>query len=336
MKKDTKAVRHPWDETLVITVMIVSALCVLILLASYISSSGQASNMRVSQQATSETVLGMINSATVGEGSGKTTCNVVCTKRMEVCIAAHQGGLLTECGTKLNGNYSCLCTNPSRTVSIVPKVVLTEVKPAPVLSSKDICYNSCSEKCIVEGNSCKENCNTIVEECKSKCSGVLAFMCKSVCEIDGGTCNGNCISSAVCTLGCSASCNNLPVNCNEKCNAEGKTCIMPSQDGQRISCTTPITSTNYDCDCKVYTCKDSCANSGADCIDGTLNDQAITCSDQLPGLTGNFVCNCDWSYTCNKECTQKGKTCVKAYQETNEVNCSTIINKYKNYECTCE
>ena len=123
-----KTHKHPWDETLVIVVMVVSALCVLILLASYINASGQATKW-LSQQANSESVLSMINSATVGESNGKTTCNVVCTKTMEVCVVAHQEQTLVDCGSRLVGNYSCLCANPAR-------ITMSEfLKNAPAINS---------------------------------------------------------------------------------------------------------------------------------------------------------------------------------------------------------
>jgi hypothetical protein len=111
--------KHPWDETMVITVMVVSALCVLLLLASYITSSGRAS-YGAPHQATSGTVLNMINSATASQGANKTICNVICTKRLETCIAAHAGDQLVGCGDKIYGNYSCLCANPARTTGIIP------------------------------------------------------------------------------------------------------------------------------------------------------------------------------------------------------------------------
>ncbi|MFH0701859.1 MAG: hypothetical protein V2A62_05500, partial [Candidatus Woesearchaeota archaeon] len=89
--------------------------------ASYISSAGQAAKLPYNQ-ATIESLLSMMNSADIGSDSGKMICNVECTRRYEVCIVAHDGNKLVDCGARITGNYTCLCSNPSRVTGVIPKV----------------------------------------------------------------------------------------------------------------------------------------------------------------------------------------------------------------------
>ena len=104
VKKRNK--KHPWDETMVIIVMVVSALCILFMLASYVTVTGKAA-----AQPTQSGVLEMLNKATIIEGSGKGSCRVKCNDQELVCILAHKNGILVDCGDKKPATYHCLCTN---------------------------------------------------------------------------------------------------------------------------------------------------------------------------------------------------------------------------------
>ncbi|MEK6938583.1 MAG: Dickkopf N-terminal cysteine-rich domain-containing protein, partial [Nanoarchaeota archaeon] len=64
----------------------------------------------------------MINSATIGQGNAKMICNVECTRKGEVCIAAHDKDKLVDCGSRITGNYTCLCSSPLRTVGAIPGI----------------------------------------------------------------------------------------------------------------------------------------------------------------------------------------------------------------------
>jgi len=118
MKTETKK-KHPWDETMVIVVMIVSALCILIMLTDYIVTVGEAAKQPYNM-ATKSTVLSMLNSASFSSGPGKNICNVECTKKYEVCIAAYAGDKLVGCGERIYSDYRCLCTTPTRVTAALP------------------------------------------------------------------------------------------------------------------------------------------------------------------------------------------------------------------------
>ncbi len=119
----SKLKKHPWDETMVIVVMVVSALCVLILLADYIVTTGEATKQSYNM-ATKSTVLSMLNSASLSSGTAKNICNVECTKRYEVCIAAYSGDQLVGCGERIYQNFRCLCTTPARVTTALPESTL--------------------------------------------------------------------------------------------------------------------------------------------------------------------------------------------------------------------
>lgn len=100
---------HRWDETMVITVMVVSAICILILIAAYISITGEA--IRTTQP-TASGIVEMLNEATVESGSGKTRCDVICAGIGKTCIIARSGNELITCSAKINGDYRCVCASP--------------------------------------------------------------------------------------------------------------------------------------------------------------------------------------------------------------------------------
>jgi hypothetical protein len=99
--------KHRWDETMVIAVMIVSVLCILFMLASYVNVTGKAA----SSAPTKIGVQSLLNSAIVFEGTGEVICNTVCAKNDKTCILSKEGSVLKACGDKLSGEYSCLCTS---------------------------------------------------------------------------------------------------------------------------------------------------------------------------------------------------------------------------------
>ena len=127
--------------------MVVSALCVLILLASYISSAGQAVKLPYNQ-ATIESLLSMMNSADIGSGNAKMICNVECTRRYEVCIAAHDGDKLVDCGARITGNYTCLCSNPSRVTGAIPTGGIIVPPKSPVDKSCLRTFCKSGERCV--------------------------------------------------------------------------------------------------------------------------------------------------------------------------------------------
>ena len=110
VKMVKKKQKHKWDETLVISVLVVAALSVLIILASYITVTGNA----YTSIPTQESVEGMLNDAFTIEGNGRVKCANECSKASSVCIAAHKGEELIKCGQLIrNQDYECLCAKTS-------------------------------------------------------------------------------------------------------------------------------------------------------------------------------------------------------------------------------
>ena len=97
--------KHPWDETMVITVMVVSALCILFMLTSYIAVTGEAV-----KAPTQISVANIFSSATPISGAGKAICRNVCDNVGQACLLGHMNNNLVECDAKINGDYVCLCT----------------------------------------------------------------------------------------------------------------------------------------------------------------------------------------------------------------------------------
>ncbi len=104
--------KHPWDETMVITVLVVAAISILIILASYITVTGAAYSTIPSKEGSFE----MLQKSIVVEGSGKVKCSIVCKDVGKVCILAHSGDNIVKCEDKINGNYNCLCTNTEKII----------------------------------------------------------------------------------------------------------------------------------------------------------------------------------------------------------------------------
>ena len=115
--------KHPWDETLVIAVLVASALSILLLLASYISVTGQAYSSIPSR----EGVLNGLSGAVVVEGSGKAKCTVQCKNVGQICILAHQNDAIVECNTKIVGSYNCLCSGTEKVIGTVPGTPITKI-----------------------------------------------------------------------------------------------------------------------------------------------------------------------------------------------------------------
>ena len=100
--------KHPWDETMVIIVMVVSALAILIMLASYISTVGQAYSSLPSDQG----VKNMLSSCEIVSSSGKSRGTIDCGKVTKTCVLAWENEVLKNCKGKLNGKNRALCCSP--------------------------------------------------------------------------------------------------------------------------------------------------------------------------------------------------------------------------------
>ncbi|MBU0469919.1 MAG: hypothetical protein KKA62_05020 [Nanoarchaeota archaeon] len=104
---------HTWDETLVIAVMILAALGILILIANYATTTGQAYASVVPSEGG---LVKLLNSAEVLQGSGKMKCSssLGCGKLGKTCILAKLNGQIRNCEEKIEGNYYCVCASPER------------------------------------------------------------------------------------------------------------------------------------------------------------------------------------------------------------------------------
>jgi hypothetical protein len=107
MKKKEK---HKWDETLVISVMVVAALSILIILASYITVTGKA----YSSIPTKESVLNILNKATVASPGEVSFCDYECSNSGSACILSKDSNnQIHNCKSFISAP-DCLCakSNP--------------------------------------------------------------------------------------------------------------------------------------------------------------------------------------------------------------------------------
>jgi len=122
VKKKTK--KHRWDETMVIAVMIVSALCILFMLANYVTVTGQAHQSIVP---TEEGFYNMLNGAQVFSGTASpskpTKCNAICAKEGLTSVYASSAGQMTRSDEAIFGEYTCSCTSVMRVIGVVPEKV---------------------------------------------------------------------------------------------------------------------------------------------------------------------------------------------------------------------
>jgi len=109
--------KHPWDETMVIVVMVVSALCILIMLSSYVSNVGQAYSSLPSDQG----VKNMLSNCEMVSGEGKSRGTVACGTVRKTCVLAWENEILKTCRDKINGKYRSLCCNPQFLIGGIPK-----------------------------------------------------------------------------------------------------------------------------------------------------------------------------------------------------------------------
>jgi len=112
-KKQTKKKQeHKWDESLVIAVLVVAALSILIILASYITVTGHAYSTIPSKEGS----LNILQKSVSIEGSGKAKCSIKCKDVGRICILAHGNENLVKCDTKITGTYQCLCANTEKII----------------------------------------------------------------------------------------------------------------------------------------------------------------------------------------------------------------------------
>ena len=109
MKKKEK---HKWDETLVISVLVVAALSILIILASYITVTGKA----YSSIPTKESVLNILNKATVASPGEANKCHNVCKSQGSACVLSKDSDdKIYLCEEFVYTPPTCLCakSNPN-------------------------------------------------------------------------------------------------------------------------------------------------------------------------------------------------------------------------------
>lgn len=95
-----------WDEHLVIAVMVVSAICILIMLTSFMSVTGKATSSIIS----SDGVLTKINTGTsVITGEGPTKCDYECGKENMYAFVSYDGNKFVENSQIISGDYTCAC-----------------------------------------------------------------------------------------------------------------------------------------------------------------------------------------------------------------------------------
>ena len=126
-----KQPKHKLDDTMVIAVMVVSAICILILFSNYFTVTGKAyasvvpNNVGVislTNKATINSLQGKITEANPILVQGKTKGNIICGMEKSTCLFAYEGAMLKRCSDKIQGKVSAVCTDISRVIAEVPDV----------------------------------------------------------------------------------------------------------------------------------------------------------------------------------------------------------------------
>jgi len=92
---------------MVVAVVVVAAVCVLIMLASYISSTGKA----YSGLPATEDFTTILNQAELIEGSGRMKCTYACGKVGGYAVITSFDGNVYENDVIRSGDYTCLCAD---------------------------------------------------------------------------------------------------------------------------------------------------------------------------------------------------------------------------------
>jgi hypothetical protein len=95
--------KHRFDETMVIAVMVFSALGILLILSSQISTTGQA----IGSAPNEEMILGIMHNSQKFTGTG--SCNDICLEQKSICVLALRGDQLRTCEYSSSKEMSCLC-----------------------------------------------------------------------------------------------------------------------------------------------------------------------------------------------------------------------------------
>jgi len=105
--KMKKRKTEKWDEHLVIAVLVVSTICILIMLTSFMSVTGKATMTGV---VSTSQVLEMLNQNVVTvEGEGTMKCNYACGKMVKYTLVSYIDGQFVENNEIRSGKYICSC-----------------------------------------------------------------------------------------------------------------------------------------------------------------------------------------------------------------------------------
>jgi hypothetical protein len=186
-----KTKKHPWDETMVIVVMVVSVLCILVLLANYIGVVGNAA-YQLSEDNTFSLLSNAITVESSVAGRGSARCNQKCGEL--TCIVAHKNNQLISCSEKIkNAQYQCLCTDVNRPTAARPY----EKCDNGIDDDRDGLIDCQDEECSGNTVCLPENCdngaddngNGLIdcedEESCSEFSGCISEVCDNNIDDDG-------------------------------------------------------------------------------------------------------------------------------------------------------
>jgi hypothetical protein len=338
-QKHKKVERVRWDDIMTITVMVVSALCVLILISDYVSTTGKAYESSLPSK---YNTLGMLTGATVIEGNGKAKCDVSCAREGKTCVLAKSYGEIKKCSDIIE-KYNCLCASPDRIVGTVPgkdKQTLAVDIPNTCNGgsvNEEWCEGYLSEGCLdnLVCTGSKADCiSTMCVGSRTECgraitiqkekNGICAMINNMDCEFNFQCISGNCIggickennlcqNSQDCSTGyyCpegpttieGRGCTELPLgSCtkDEDCNDE-KICKLGLSLTGLGTCVLPSCTSNDDCPERYY-----CPRGFT--IDGTWTCQKFEKGECLTNedCLNNKVCNLipeEVIGTCEGACT---------------------------------
>ena len=171
--------------------MVLSVICVLILLASFISVTGRASAILPSQ----EGILNMLNNIVILEGNDVSKCNIDCARESKTCILATQEGKLKRCIDKVKNNYQCYCADSNNINNNVPVYSQTDfdtLQPESSAASGNVSeepqgvtcnpLNPCEETMFCNEESLCENKKQTGDECADNLECVSDSCLSSLCE----------------------------------------------------------------------------------------------------------------------------------------------------------
>jgi hypothetical protein len=307
-----KQPKHKLDDTMVIAVMVVSAICILILFSNYFTVTGKAyasvvpNNVGVislTNKATINSLQGKITEANPILVQGKTKGNIICGMEKSTCLFAYEGAMLKRCSDKIQGKVSAVCTDISRVIAEVPDVKVSsgEEVEAPAGNGEEDCASPGDE----DGNGV-EGCEDPDCEVGAICylPGIDQFPCmESTCQIKNNQklCLGGPLSPPDPILG-SSCCNPSETYYNTELGY-----ITPYSCDNNNPCSS---GTNFACSVSLSTATEICANGVDDDNNGDIDCDDSACPVSNNEGTPSSTCDDGYDNDCDGDTDCYDEGCI--------------------------